>query len=35
VLSYGAVAKVLEPQELIDRVHKAAQGALQQYIETD
>ena len=34
VLSYGGVAKVLEPPELIERVHKAAQGALQQYTET-
>jgi predicted DNA-binding transcriptional regulator YafY len=31
VLSYGGVAKVLEPPELIERVHKAAQGALKQY----
>lgn len=34
VLSYGGVARVLEPPELIERVRKAAQGALQQYTET-
>jgi predicted DNA-binding transcriptional regulator YafY len=31
VLSYGGLARVLEPPELIERVHKAARGALQQY----
>jgi len=34
VLSYGGVARVLEPPELIERVHKTAQGALQQYTES-
>ncbi|MCP4544277.1 MAG: YafY family transcriptional regulator [Chloroflexi bacterium] len=34
VLSYGSLAKVLEPLELITRVYEAAQGALQQYGET-
>jgi predicted DNA-binding transcriptional regulator YafY len=34
VLSYGGVAKVLEPPELIARVRKAARGALQQYTES-
>jgi predicted DNA-binding transcriptional regulator YafY len=33
VLSYGGVARVIEPPELIERVHKAARGALQQYAE--
>jgi predicted DNA-binding transcriptional regulator YafY len=31
VLSYGGVAKVLEPPELVERVRTAAKGALQQY----
>jgi predicted DNA-binding transcriptional regulator YafY len=34
VLSYGAVAQVLEPPELIERVREAAQGALQHYVGT-
>ncbi|MDY7080063.1 MAG: YafY family protein [Chloroflexota bacterium] len=31
VLSYGAAAKVLEPQELVARVREAAEGALRRY----
>jgi predicted DNA-binding transcriptional regulator YafY len=33
VLGHGAAAKVLEPTELVDRVLRAAQGALQRYAE--
>ena len=33
VLSYGSTAKVLEPPELVERVRKAAEGALQKYVE--
>ena len=35
VLGYGAAAKVLEPQELIARLRKAAEGALGRYAATD
>jgi predicted DNA-binding transcriptional regulator YafY len=31
VLSHGAAAKVLEPQELIARVLESAEGALRRY----
>jgi predicted DNA-binding transcriptional regulator YafY len=33
VLSFGSIAQVLEPQELITRVQEAARGALQRYSE--
>jgi hypothetical protein len=34
VLSYGSMARVLEPPELIARVRETAEGALRRYAET-
>jgi predicted DNA-binding transcriptional regulator YafY len=34
VLSYGSTVRVIEPPELIERVRRAAEGALQRYFES-